>query len=81
MKDLKNNLSKMKIGICGCGNDMNRKLAILANSQTIKTFEDGYVVAFIHPMTHEPIFLANCADIMSICYLSSVRAYLIMSSR
>ena len=49
-------------------NNIDTKLAILKNKDTQIELTSGYVVAFIHPISKEFIFLANCANIANICY-------------
>ena len=66
---MKDQTSKTKkIGIWGQGSSISDKLALLTNADTVKMYTPGYVIGFIHPKTHQPIFLANCANISDICY-------------
>lgn len=66
---MKDQINKTKtIAIWGQGSSISDKLALLTDKNSVKTYTPGYVVGFIHPVSNQCIFLANCADIADICY-------------
>ena len=48
--------------------DAYHKLKLLSRPDTIKKYDQGYVVGFIHPRSEQVIFLASIADVSQICY-------------
>lgn len=58
----------MKDLISNKKNDIENKITLLSNPDTLTYFENGVVIGFIHPISGNIIYLANAANITDICY-------------